>query len=45
MEHNLGSMEAGFQEAVVKNEKEYNDKLEELNAMFHENKVVSEKNQ
>lgn len=36
-------METSQQDAITKNEKEYNDKLEELKSMFSENRSENEK--
>jgi len=33
VESKLNSMETNYQDAITKNEKEYNDKLEELKSM------------
>jgi len=36
-------MESNYQDAICKNEKEYNEKLEELKSMFNENRSENEK--
>lgn len=36
-------METNYQDAITKNEKEYNDKLEELKSMQNENRSENEK--
>jgi hypothetical protein len=36
-------METNYQDAITKNEKEYNDKLEELKSMYNENRSENEK--
>lgn len=43
VEAKLADMESNYQNSIEKNEKEYNDKLEELKAMFNENRSETEK--